>query len=354
MKKIGILILCLALSVVMVAGCSQVPDQTSADPSSPGAAEKTAAAGSDGTVSAGDFAVQPKNGDKFRVGVVIKTLESPFYQNMAKALENEYADSDTYEIILQASKTETDTAGFIQIIEDMITKDVDVLIVVPGDPDAVAPTLENVVAAGIPVICVETDVPSLEGKLTYIGIDNVSGGAAVVQYMFDEGYVKEGDEMALITGPVGYTTTTDRAQGAKNAVEKNGGVLVSEQPADWDRQKGLDVAENILTANPNLKYIIASNSQMAVGAAEAVASAQKTGEIFITGFDGVMDEFTAIQDGRLIATALQPSDQYGLLAMEKLDEYLKGSTLEEVYYVDSPLITKDNVQEFIDASIENQ
>ena len=298
------------------------------------------------------FAIQPKNGDTYKVGVVVKTLESAFYQNMANALEEEYKDSDTFELIIQASKTETDTTGFIQVIEDMITKDVDVLIVVPGDPDAVQPTLENVITAGIPVICSETDVPDLEGKLTYIGIDNVASGGAVVDFMFEQGLVESGAQCAVVTGPVGYTTADDRAKGAVEAIEANGGVIVGNQPADWDRTKGLEVAENIITANPDLKYIAASNGEMALGSAEAIASAGMAGKILVTGFDGIMDEYYAIQDGRLAATILQDSRQYGLMAMEKYISYLKGETIESVYSIDCPLVTPDNVEEFIANSAE--
>lgn len=346
MKKV-IAILLTSVLVFCLVACTK---QGATEKDGPGSKTTVMEPGTE--VDNNKFIIQPKNGDKYVVGIVVKTLESAFYQNMANAVKDVYGDSDTFEVIVQASKTETDTAGFIQIIEDMITKDVDCLVVVPGDPNAVAPTLENVVAAGIPVICSETDVPNLEGKLTYIGIDNVAAGKSVVQYVFDQGLLVAGDECAVITGPVGYTTATDRAKGAKDGIEANGGVLVSEQPANWDRTKGMEVAENIITANPNLKAIFASNGEMALGSAEAVASAGKTAQIFITGFDGILDEYYAIQDGRLIATALQDSRQYSLLAMEKYIDYLKGKPLDPFYDIGSPVVTKDNVAEYMAQSSE--
>lgn len=301
-----------------------------------------------GDLDENGFVIAPKNGDKYVVGIVVKTVESVFYQNLANAVEEEYKDSDLFEVTVQASKTEMDTTGFVQIIEDMVTKDVDLLIVVPGDPEAVRPALENAVAQGIPVICSETDVPGLEGKLTYVGIDNVTAGAGISSYLFTDGILKEGDECALITGPAGYTTTVDRANGTRQGIEENGGVVVAEQPADWDRTKGMEVAENLLTANPNLKYICCSNGEMALGAAEAVASAGKRGEVYITGFDGILDELYAIKEGRMSGTALQDSRQYSLLAMEKYVEYLRGNKLEEFYDIGSPTITPDNVDEYVE------
>ena len=293
------------------------------------------------------FMIAPKNGSKYVVGIVVKTVESVFYQNLANAVEEEYKDSEFFDIIVQASKTEMDTTGFVQIIEDMVTKDVDLLIVVPGDPESVRPALEDAVSNGIPVICSETDVPNLEGKLAYVGIDNVAAGAGISSYLFNEGILKAGDECALITGPAGYTTTVDRAQGTRQGIEENGGIVVAEQPADWDRTKGMEVAENILTANPNVKYLCCSNGEMALGAVEAVASAGKTGQVYVTGFDGILDELYAIKEGRMSGTALQDSRQYSLLAMEKYIEYLKGNELDDFYDIGSPTITPDEVDEYV-------
>ena len=338
MKKMFALLLSLIIVFSLCACGANSSDPMKDD----GSAEKNTSA-----YEEAGFVIAPKNGSKYVVGIVVKTVESVFYQNLANAVEDEYKDSDLFDIIVQASQTEMDTTGFVQIIEDMVTKDVDLLIVVPGDPESVRPALENAVANGIPVICSETDVPNLEGKLTYVGIDNVAAGKGISSYLFSEGVLKAGDECALITGPAGYTTTVDRAQGTRQGIEENGGVVVAEQPADWDRTKGMEVAENILTANPNIKYLCCSNGEMALGAVEAVASAGKTGDVYITGFDGILDELYAIEEGRMSGTALQDSRQYSLLAMEKYIDYLKGNELEEFYDIGSPIITPDEVPEYV-------
>lgn len=338
MKKVFALLLTVVLAISLCA-CGATPANNEPANSPDG--------GSAGGPSENGFVIAPKNGSKYVVGIVVKTVESVFYQNLANAVQEEYKNSDLFSVIVQASKTEVDTTGFVQIIEDMVTKNVDLLIVVPGDPEAVRPALESAVASGIPVICSETDVPGLEGKLTYVGIDNVAAGAGISSYLFEQGVLKEGDECALITGPAGYTTTVDRATGTRMGIEEHGGIVVAEQPADWDRTKGMEVAENILTANPNLKYLCCSNGEMALGAAEAVASAGKEGQVYITGFDGILDELYAIKEGRMSGTALQDSRQYSLLAMEKYIEYLKGNDLEEFYDIGSPTITPDRADEYV-------
>ena len=59
-------------------------------------------------------------------------------------------------------------------------------------------------------------------------------------------------------------------------MEKAGLKVVAVQPADSDRAKGQTVAENLLTANPNLKGIFATNDEMALGALNAAKAAGKT------------------------------------------------------------------------------
>ena len=97
--------------------------------------------------------------------------------------------------------------------------------------------------------------------------------------------------MAIIRGAAGDPVHNLREGGAKEAMEKAGLKVVAVQPADSDRAKGQTVAENLLTANPNLKGIFATNDEMALGAANAAKSAGKT--LVIVGFDATNDALTA-------------------------------------------------------------
>ena len=76
-----------------------------------------------------------------------------------------------------------------------------------------------------------------------------------------------------------------RADGAKKGLTDCGLNVVAEQPADWDTAKAQGVMENILTGNPNLKAVFASNDNMALGAVEALKSAGMLDQVMVVGFD---------------------------------------------------------------------
>ncbi len=85
--------------------------------------------------------------------------------------------------------------------------------------------------------------------------------------------------------------------------------LVASQPADWDRIKALDVATNVLQRNPNIKAIYCANDTMAMGVAQAVANAGKTGKVLVVGTDGIPEARKMVEAGQMTATVAQnPAD----------------------------------------------
>jgi len=286
---------------------------------------------------------------KLTIGFVVKTLSTPFYIKMKAATEKE-AEKLGVTLLFQASKTEVDTPDFVNIMEDMTTKKVDGMVVIVGSPDEMKPAVEKVVKAGIPVATAETDVPGVDGVITYVRMDNVSAAQRVAEYVMNLPNVPKDAKVAILTGPAAYTTATDRADGYKKGLAKFPNVkIVAQQAADWDRSKGLSVTENIITANPDIKVIFASNDEMALGAYEAVKAAGKQDKIIVTGLDAIMDALVAVKDGRLQATLVQPSDDYGVKALRAMVEYVRDGKKPARYIdVDTPLVTKENVNEFID------
>ena len=101
-------------------------------------------------------------------------------------------------------------------------------------------------------------------------------------------------KVAEIEGIPGASATRERGQGFHNVADKDL-TVVAKQSADFDRTKGLNVATNILQANPDVQAIFAHNDEMALGAIQAAKSAGKT--IFIVGFDGTADADKAVKDG---------------------------------------------------------
>lgn len=236
---------------------------------------------------------------------------------------------------------ETDVTGQIALVEDQIAKGVKGIAISPADTAALVPALEQARARGVAVIFVDKRA-DMEG--TYIGTDNVPAARMGAKHICDN--VPEGADVAILQGIITGTTGQHRAQGAREGLEECGLNIVAEQPADWDAAKAQAATENILTANPNLAAIFASNDNMALGAVEAVRNAGKLDDIFIVGFDGNPNAAEAILAGDLEASVAQRPYEMGQIGIESVMKLAAGEAIDANIDTGAVLVTKDNAEEF--------
>lgn len=349
----------LLAAMLILAACGEAGTATTTAPTASGAAcPPEAAVGADGEsgpVPAPDPTLD--QGRKLTIGFVVKTLTNPFYIKMQKAALAAAEDYNV-DLLFKASTTETDTTEFIAIVEDLIQQQVDGLILVVGAPDEMGPTIQKARDAGIPVMATETDIPDAD-VITFLGISNQDAAASIVEYIHDtyvveKGLAPEDAEVAILQGVAGFATAINRAEGYHIGLKEfwPEATIVAEQPADWDRTKGLDVATNILQANPNISVIFGSNDEMALGAYEAVENAGATDRIIVTGFDATLDALNSVKEGQLAATLDQAPDKYGADSVRIMGRYLRvmepcGYAYPRLMKQETPLVTPENVDEFI-------
>src|SRR5207344_748302 len=112
-------------------------------------------------------------------------------------------------------------------------------------------------------------------------------------------------------------TGDSRLRGFHEAIEAASGVsIVASQTANWERDQGFTVFQNMLQAHPDIDALFACSDLMALGAVEAIAAAGKTGKIQVIGFDALDDARKAIAAGTMLASVAQFSSEMGKLAVE--------------------------------------
>jgi ribose transport system substrate-binding protein len=241
-----------------------------------------------------------------------------------------------------APPTESDVQAQIAQMEDAITQGAAGIALAPTDPAALAPAVDEAIAAGIQVVFVDTS-GSNEG-VTFIGTNNEVGAALAGQYLCDN--VPEGGKVAIIQGVITTSTGKARADGARAAVTECGLNLVAEVPADFDKAKGQAAMEDILTVNPDLAGVFASNDNMALGAVEALRGQDLLGQVIVVGFDANPDAAQAILNGEMNATIAQSPKNMGALSVEALIKLINGETLEPVIDTGTELVTAENAAEY--------
>ena len=117
-------------------------------------------------------------------------------------------------------------------------------------------------------------------------------------------------------------------------------TIVASQPANWERDQGFTVFQNMLQAHPETDALFACSDLMALGALEAIAAAGRSERIRVVGFDALEDARKAIAAGRMEASVAQSPRDMGRLAVESAAKVLRGESVPEDQKVPIALVTK--------------
>ena len=331
MKRILVLIALLTIAVLVLVACAApTPEPTKAPP--PPA-----------PTSAPPAPTSPPAAGKPKVLLSMKGPGSgnPFWAAVEQGAKDA-ATANNVDLTVLAPPAETDVQTQISQIEDQIAKGVQAIVVAPTDIAALNPTFDKAKAKKIPVLFVDTK-GNWADALTYIGTDNRAGGKLAGEFICKQ--LNNTGKVALITGVLSQQTHIDRSGGAEDAFKACGLTVAAKQPADSDRAKGQTVMENILTANPDIKAVFATNDLMALGAFEAIKSAKKTG-IIVVGFDANPDAATSILAAEMTASIAQSPAKMGKFGVENALKAIKGDSLPPVIDTGTLLVDKSNAAQY--------
>lgn len=282
------------------------------------------------------------------IALVVKTLNNPFFNDMQKGAE-EAAQRLNVNLLVQAAEREVDVEKQMQIIENLIQSKVAALCVTPSGSKEIVPAIVKANQANIPILVLDTRVnpealAAAGGKIaTFIGSDNLEGGKLAGEFMVRA--LNGQGKVAILEGIPGHETGDSRLKGFRQAVAASPGIqIVSSQTANWERDQGYNVFQNMLQAQPDIQALFACSDLMALGAVEAIAAAGKAGKITVVGFDAFSEARTAVQKGLMAATVAQFPAEMGRLAIENAARLLKGERIPEEQTVKIQLVTKDTVE----------
>ncbi|MFN0086014.1 MAG: sugar ABC transporter substrate-binding protein [Blastocatellia bacterium] len=281
------------------------------------------------------------------IALVVKTLNNPFFNDMQKGAE-EAARRLNVNLLVQAAEREVDVEKQMQIIENLIQSRVSALCVTPSGSKEIVPAIVKANQAGIPVVILDTRVnpealAAANGKVAaFIGSDNLEGGRLagelMVKTLGGKGMV------AILEGIPGHETGDSRLKGFRQAVSGSPGIqIVSSQTANWERDQGYNVFQNMLQAQPGIQGLFACSDLMALGAVEAIRASGKAGKISVIGFDAFSEARDAVRNNLMAATVAQFPADMGRQGVETAVRLLKGEPIQEEMTVKIELITRENL-----------
>ncbi len=268
------------------------------------------------------------------LGLVISTLNNPFFVTLKQGAEEAATKAGVKLVVLDA---QDDSAKMTAAMEDLIQQKVDAILVNPTDSDAVTPSIMKANAAGIPVLTIDRGASGGQ-VLCHVASDNVAGGVMAGEFLAKK-LEGKGNVVELVGIP-GTSAARDRGKGFNDAVAAFKDIkIVASQAADFSRDKGLKVFENILQAQPEIAGVFAHNDEMILGAVAAAEAAGRTGIVFV-GFDAVDDAVAAVKAGKLAATVAQQPAVIGAMGVEKAVAHLGGEKLPEFIPVPLQLVVE--------------
>jgi ribose transport system substrate-binding protein len=324
---------------------------------------------------------------------VFATATSFFEKAAQEANKNGFA----VEIVTRSPASHTAFGDQVAIIEDMITRRVDVIAVSPTEVEVVRPALARAAEAGIPVIIVNLLEPIPGTKVaSYIGFDNTQGAEvsayAMLDYFGGPGILGSGEKVdvkpdqyldlafwrdlyskltneqrasikangAIIEGVAGGFFSTARVNGFKGVIKDypNVKIVGATCAADWNREKGTRCTEDIMQANPQgLDFIWAASNEMGLGAMLSLGTA---GRLETAGADPTLGDksvavFTndvtpesvdRIAEGKMIAETTHGFADWGWFGTEFAVRLACGETVPPTFDIRPRTAYKDNARQF--------
>ena len=281
----------------------------------------------------GRLATDARDEERPVIALVMKSLANEFFVNMANGAERHQAERADYELIINGIRNESDLAQQVALVDQMISRSVDAIVIAPADSQALVPALARASAAGIVIINIDNRLEpkvldEYDLSIPFIGPSNRAGAKMVGDFALQS--VAAGSEVAILEGITSAVNSIERRTGFEEAITDAGMDLVTLQSAEWDQTKAAQVMAGILSQYPDLDVILAANDNMALGAASAVGMARREKEIVIAGFDNISAVHPLIEAGTVIATVDQFGDQLAVFGIEYAIEALEsGAELQD-------------------------
>jgi ribose transport system substrate-binding protein len=284
----------------------------------------------------------PKSGKK-TIAVIPKGVSHSFWQSVKAGADAAARDLDV-NIIWKGPASETDIAGQINIVEDMINQNVDGIVLAPSHGDSLVPMVERAQKQGIPVTIFDSGI-STQNYLSYVSTDNRQGGVVAAKRLAEK---LGGKGKAAILGvKKGSVSTDEREEGFRETIAKEfpGITLV---PiifyGEANAAKSLAVAEDLLTSHADLTGMFASNESSTVGAVRAIRQRKLAGKVTLVGFDATSDLVANVREGAIDSLVLQNPRKMGYEGVKTIVDKLAGKTPDRRMDTGVKLLMKENLE----------
>lgn len=279
------------------------------------------------------------------IGLVMKSLQAEFFQEMKKGAEAFAREQNSFELITVGTSSQTEIELQIQLVESLTEQKVDAIVVVPIDSRALVPPVVKAIEAGIKVINIDIklDEELLQEngiELTYVGPDNESASQMVGNVLGQK--LGKGARVILIEGLQVAENAKQRKLGFLKSIDEYQLELVASEAADWETDKAEKVFEELFAKNPDVAGVMCCNDAMAMGVIRVLEKEGKDGKIQVVGFDNDASAQPLLKSGAMLATIDAFGSQMAVEGIEYALKVINGMENKGSFTTKFILVKKEN------------
>jgi ribose transport system substrate-binding protein len=324
--RLGVL---LSLGAGLLTGCgsdttSSATPPTPPAPTSGSGASPSAAGGA--TLTQADLDKVARAARPYKIVLIVKTRNNPFFDPMIKAFEAEAAALGV-EADVQTPQQETDKEKQFAIVQDVTARGVQAIVIAPADSKGIVPALKQAQDKGVVVVNLDNRVDAATAKgeglelAGYVGADNKQGGRLAGETMVQA--LGGTGQVAILEGILGADNAEARRAGFEEAIQGKLD-LRTRQSAEWDTQKAYGKMQAIIATEPDIKGLFCANDKMALGAMKALKESDIKSQVKVIGYDNIPDVRPYLDSGEMYATIEQHPDLMGKYGLRVAVGVLEG------------------------------
>ena len=276
---------------------------------------------------------------------VPKLLDNPVFQLAWQGAQAGATDLGKGKVEVQRfAPVKSDAVEQAQIIESLIERKVDGIAISVNDADALQPTIDKAMDAGIPVVTFDSDAPKSK-RISYYGTNNPASGRTMgenlVKYMGKKG------KIAILMGTPGAPNLEERKNALLDYLKDYPDIkVVATEFCYDDVNKGVSAMEAVMQAHPDLKGWVLAGSWAIFTPAPGPFSAKKPGDLTVVAFDALPEELEYVRQGYVQVLLGQKLWGWGYESVRSLMAIKEGKAPQTIIDSGLDIVTKDNVEEY--------
>lgn len=239
------------------------------------------------------------------LGLITKQEANPYWVTMRKVAEDT-AHRSGASLSVATGSSDVDVESQRQALREMVSQDVDGILIAPTDSTALAPEIAEARAAGITVIALDTPMDPVQTTDAYFGTDNRLAGELVGKYAAAKiAELGQQPQVAMLNLSPGITSGEERATGFLAGFGST--TVAAQVDTQGDRDLAHQAMTQLLTEQPGINVVYAVNEPAALGAVAALKEAGRDlQQVVVVSIDGGCEAMkAAVRPGEIDATAMQ-------------------------------------------------